>query len=470
MKKIIIFIIISFFLIPSPSYAFNQRCFTQTICEKVRENQGAPKDQQGFVPKQTECGTIQNAGETEPQPMGYCLSAGEITTQIEIGGKTRFIDIGDYIQTIYKYSIAIAGILSIIIIMIGGVQWLVSGGNTSLISSAKKRIGGALIGLLIAIGSYAILFNINPILTELSSPEVWLLNQIKVAPTYCTEEIGLLSLLKTSSEREAEIKKNLTPDQKNAINLRQFSPNYQITAKEATCGNAYVATSLGNQTCTGSKCKEDNICSKAHDQATSRCWQGNIAGNISSSEAVREGVVDSSFREGWTWPWITDDEDNIEIFSICNDGQYEVTFDTQNNYKTTGYVDVNKYDNSIDINRESRSVFFHIGADESDLKLMAEKYCVQNGGHKGFVLYLDLNELGDPIDEAHFIGKNGIDLGKKSEDVTNCMLQSAPKELFFTIEDFKKGIQINLDVSGIHDIDDNDDMLRYYAPSNPSCF
>lgn len=80
--------------------------------------------------------------------------------------------IGEYIVGTYTYVLGIAAILAAIMIIIGGVQWTLSGGNSSTIGSAKKRIGGALIGLLIAYLSYAVLNTINPSLVGLKSLKV----------------------------------------------------------------------------------------------------------------------------------------------------------------------------------------------------------------------------------------------------------------------------------------------------------
>lgn len=73
--------------------------------------------------------------------------------------------LGEYTVGIYQYAIGIIGILAAIVIMIGGVIWLLAGGNSSKIGEAKKWIGGSIGGLVIALASYTILYQINPNLT-----------------------------------------------------------------------------------------------------------------------------------------------------------------------------------------------------------------------------------------------------------------------------------------------------------------
>ncbi|MCU0680144.1 MAG: pilin [Planctomycetes bacterium] len=86
-----------------------------------------------------------------------------VSSQLEASTKPIFT----YIKNIYNYAIMIAGILAVIVIMIGGVFWLASAGNASNIEKGKDFIGGGVVGLLLALGSYMILGTVN---TELVAP------------------------------------------------------------------------------------------------------------------------------------------------------------------------------------------------------------------------------------------------------------------------------------------------------------
>jgi hypothetical protein len=70
-------------------------------------------------------------------------------------------NIGDYFNTIFKIAIALCGVLAVVMIVIGGVQYM---GDESIFgkTEAKSRITSAILGLLIALGSWAILNTINP--------------------------------------------------------------------------------------------------------------------------------------------------------------------------------------------------------------------------------------------------------------------------------------------------------------------
>lgn len=90
-------------------------------------------------------------------------------TELEIGGK-KYLQIpwiAEYIAAIYNYALGIVGIVAIIMIAIGGTIWLTAGGSPDRVNQAKDYIKGAVIGLFLALGSYLILYEINPGLVKL---------------------------------------------------------------------------------------------------------------------------------------------------------------------------------------------------------------------------------------------------------------------------------------------------------------
>ncbi|GEM_PF-1646783 len=75
--------------------------------------------------------------------------------------------LAEYIGALYKYSLVIIGLLAVIVMMIGGVRWLTAGGAREAISDAMNWIKGGLLGIILAVCSYLLLFIINPDLTIL---------------------------------------------------------------------------------------------------------------------------------------------------------------------------------------------------------------------------------------------------------------------------------------------------------------
>lgn len=88
--------------------------------------------------------------------------------------------LGEYLAAIYKYAVAATSILAVLVIIISGIQWMLPGNlltsgegdQQQTINQSKKRIVGAIVGLLLALGSYTILYNINPDLVNFKSLKV----------------------------------------------------------------------------------------------------------------------------------------------------------------------------------------------------------------------------------------------------------------------------------------------------------
>ncbi|HRH32742.1 MAG TPA: D-alanyl-D-alanine carboxypeptidase family protein [bacterium] len=75
--------------------------------------------------------------------------------------------IAEYIKAFYNYGLAIIGILSVIVMMIGGIIRITAGGNNAQISHGNQYIKGSILGIIFAFCSYSILFLLNPNLTIL---------------------------------------------------------------------------------------------------------------------------------------------------------------------------------------------------------------------------------------------------------------------------------------------------------------
>ncbi|KKQ27869.1 MAG: hypothetical protein US42_C0004G0008 [Candidatus Magasanikbacteria bacterium GW2011_GWC2_37_14] len=97
----------------------------------------------------------------------------EIKTVEENGSTYMYIPfLGEYIAAIYKYAIAVMAVISIVMIIGAGLGWVMSAGEAEKISHSKKRIGEAIIGILLAVGSYSLLYRINPNLVEFKNLRV----------------------------------------------------------------------------------------------------------------------------------------------------------------------------------------------------------------------------------------------------------------------------------------------------------
>lgn len=70
--------------------------------------------------------------------------------------KTPFPDLGGLIGQILVIIIILASILLFIYLVIGGLQWLTSGGDKMAAQAARDRITAALTGLIIVLAAFAL--------------------------------------------------------------------------------------------------------------------------------------------------------------------------------------------------------------------------------------------------------------------------------------------------------------------------
>jgi hypothetical protein len=70
--------------------------------------------------------------------------------------------IAQYLLGIYNYALIIASILAVFMLMLGGVLYLTAGGLPQNVKRAQSFMTGAVIGLVILMSSYMILYLINP--------------------------------------------------------------------------------------------------------------------------------------------------------------------------------------------------------------------------------------------------------------------------------------------------------------------
>lgn len=80
--------------------------------------------------------------------------------------------IGQYVAGIYIYLVGIIGIIAVVVMMFGGLRWIVAGGNSASITEAKAWITASLTGLVLVLLSYTVLYIINPDLTIFKSLNV----------------------------------------------------------------------------------------------------------------------------------------------------------------------------------------------------------------------------------------------------------------------------------------------------------
>lgn len=108
-------------------------------------------------------GLLNGVSSTTAAPFDYVLME-KIPGTSGISGS----DLPAYISAIYKVALIVVTLSAVLMLSIGGFMYLTSAGNTSSISTAKGIIYDSLIGLVIALSAWLILYTINPDLVEIT--------------------------------------------------------------------------------------------------------------------------------------------------------------------------------------------------------------------------------------------------------------------------------------------------------------
>ncbi len=101
--------------------------------------------------------------------------------------RTCVSSLGEYVKYIYQWFSGAVGILAAVMVLWGGFRWLTASGNTSRVDAAKETIYSAIIALVITLGSYVLLYTINPQLVNLQLYGVDKIGRIEQPSALCSE-------------------------------------------------------------------------------------------------------------------------------------------------------------------------------------------------------------------------------------------------------------------------------------------
>lgn len=89
-----------------------------------------------------------------------------IKLEVGLGDVSEVRGLNEYLAKLYQFIVSSIAILSAASIMLNGIRWAAAAGNSDQISKAKDGITAAIIGLVLAIGSYVLLNTLNPALVN----------------------------------------------------------------------------------------------------------------------------------------------------------------------------------------------------------------------------------------------------------------------------------------------------------------
>lgn len=70
-------------------------------------------------------------------------------------------NVGELVAFIFTWSLNILGIVVFVMIFYSGFNWFTAAGNTAKVNEAKSQITNAILGALILLGAWIILYTIN---------------------------------------------------------------------------------------------------------------------------------------------------------------------------------------------------------------------------------------------------------------------------------------------------------------------
>lgn len=123
----------------------------------------------------------------------YCYpTPQDIDLAVAIGPITTVKDIGSYINAFYTYALGAAALIAIVMIMIGGVQYILGAANPEMVGQAKSRMTNAVVGLILILGAYVILNTVNPYLVKFKTIQAPMLKPSLFLSGACDGDAGYI--------------------------------------------------------------------------------------------------------------------------------------------------------------------------------------------------------------------------------------------------------------------------------------
>jgi len=116
---------------------------------------------------------------TSQLAMHYCYAKDvPYKLNISIGTVAEVQNLPEYINAIYTWLLPAAALIAVVMMMIGGLQYVLSRGKPKYVDAAKTRITNAITGMVILLSIFVILNLIDPRLTSFKALKIPLLKEV----------------------------------------------------------------------------------------------------------------------------------------------------------------------------------------------------------------------------------------------------------------------------------------------------
>jgi len=293
--------------------ATNPVCWTKEDCQAIFQKNGWSWSEKNFFQGGHDdiCGS----------KFGFCIPVGQTDTEISIGGKTQFKDLGDYFKTIYIWALSIGGVVALALVIVGGFMYMTSAGSPDRVKNAKQRISHALLGLFFLLISYTLLYTINPDLVRLQLPKTYMIRQVSLGTNLCKdlpESTKVAPVSGRSSSVEVPKAGFNIPVNQQFANRNELDK--KINASQAvSCGFKFFWPDSNDQFCWGHLCS--NVTASGKSGAPRTCVNSGTP-DSPKYECV-EGVLSGTITaEGIDYPFI---DDEIRLIAFCTDDIFKRT-------------------------------------------------------------------------------------------------------------------------------------------------
>ena len=122
-------------------------------------------------PTPVSCTEVLSTGEVEEEKK--FADTPEVVLEIPFGKEgtaaSPVVGLSGYVSILYEYIVILVALAAVVMIMFGGFRWATAAGNASQVGAAKTTIINAIIGLVLALTSFLLLYTINPALVSLDT-------------------------------------------------------------------------------------------------------------------------------------------------------------------------------------------------------------------------------------------------------------------------------------------------------------
>ena len=183
----------------------NPKCWTQDQCDAWSGYSGATLIGASWAGGDMPYDCAKTKTSSLPQKYCYADDA-PYTLNVAIGNVKEVANLPTYINDIYVWLLPAASLVAVVMMMIGGLQYVMSRGKSKYIEKAKTRITNAITGLVMLLSIFVLLNLIDPRLTALNALRIPMIKEVTILDVESSCErltdtdVGYDVTLKTGTE------------------------------------------------------------------------------------------------------------------------------------------------------------------------------------------------------------------------------------------------------------------------------